>query len=535
MHIAMIAAENGALRGGKVGGIGDVIRDVPVALAEEGHHVSVLTPGYMALSKHNPASLIDTVNVRFCGQTETLEIYRVEGSIAAGPVGHKHGKADVTHYVLEHPLFAACGVGSIYCDDHYGPFATDAHKFSLFCTAVCQLLVDKKLADVDVLHLHDWHAAMLSILRRHVPAYRKLQQIPVVFSIHNLSLQGVRPLSGDGSSLHNWFPELIPDLNSIQDPAHWDCLNLMRAGINLSERVHAVSPSYAKEILIPTDHSRGFIGGEGLQSDLQRVADDNRLVGILNGCDYSIAAVPTSTKSQLYDLMETSISHWVGDRQYIPSAHFHGQCRIAKWRKRRKAVDVILTSVGRLTGQKSRLFMEDVADGKGGVISALDRLLDNLTNGIFIMLGSGDEMYEGFFTDVMIRRDNFLFLRGFSEQLAAALYSSGDVFIMPSSYEPCGISQMLAMRAGTPCVVHHVGGLRDTVEHGVNGFSFSGDTTQGQAQNMITTVQQACDTMANPAQWQKICTAALNTRFTWKEVVIRYINELYPKESNHEV
>ena len=143
------------------------------------------------------------------------------------------------------------------------------------------------------------------------------------------------------------------------------------------------------------------------------------------------------------------------------------------------------------------------------------------------MVGSGDEDYEHFFTTVMARCDNFLFLRGFSEALAGALYRAGDLFMMPSSFEPCGISQMLAMRAGTPCVVHHVGGLRDTVQHGVNGFAFTGNTAEEQAQHMLDVTRQACATVIRPAQWQSICRAAQASRFSWDVAVRRYIDELY--------
>jgi hypothetical protein len=110
---------------------------------------------------------------------------------------------------------------------------------------------------------------------------------------------------------------------------------------------------------------------------------------------------------------------------------------------------------------------------------------------------------------------------------AEALYAAGDLFLMPSSFEPCGISQMLAMRAGTPCIVHHVGGLRDTVIHGSNGFAFTGETPRAQAEAMLGTVRQGCATMARPAAWAALRKGALATRFTWDDVVRRYVSELY--------
>ena len=530
MHIAMIAAENGALQGGKVGGIGDVIRDVPLALAALGHTVSVITPGYQALSRRNPAHLLGTVEVSFCGRNEQVEVHRVMPAAAGKGTGKKPRAAragEVAHYVLEHPLFGACGEGAIYCNDHYGPFATDAHKFALFCVAVAQLLVEERIAGIDRLHLHDWHAAMLAILRRCQPRYRALQALPTVFSIHNLSLQGVRPLAGDGSSLHSWFPDLVPELGRIQDPTHWDCVNLMRAGITLSDRVHAVSPNYAREILEPTDHARGFIGGEGLERDLQAVQHEGRLLGILNGCDYRQAPAPHRTRLQLLDLIEAALLDWVGQRQSVPAAHFHAERRVAQWRRRRRPVACTLTSVGRVTGQKVQLFLQRVDDGHGGECTALDRLLRDLHDGVFIMIGSGEETLEHFFTAAMARHDNFLFLRGFSEELAQALYAAGDLFLMPSSFEPCGISQMLAMRAGTPCIVHHVGGLRDTVVHGRNGLAFTGATPRAQAEALLDCVQQGVAMLANPAAWAALRKGAASARFTWDDVVRRYVDDLY--------
>src|SRR5690606_339552 len=150
MHIVMVAAENGTLPGAKVGGIGDVIRDVPHALAKRGHQVTVITPGYQALSELPGAALQQVFTVNFSSAPESVELFLID--TPAEPVS-------VRHIVLEHPLFAACGAGRIYCHDAFEPFATDASKFALFCLAVCHALATGAVPDADVLHLHDWHAA----------------------------------------------------------------------------------------------------------------------------------------------------------------------------------------------------------------------------------------------------------------------------------------------------------------------------------------------------------------------------------------
>jgi starch synthase len=129
-----------------------------------------------------------------------------------------------------------------------------------------------------------------------------------------------------------------------------------------------------------------------------------------------------------------------------------------------------------------------------------------------------------------IARENrrLLFLCGYSESLAAPLYRAGDLFLMPSSFEPCGISQMLAMRATQPCVVHSVGGLKDTVEDGRTGFVFEGDSPQQQAMAFVDTVKRALAMKTeNDDTWQKICIRAASARFSWSKSAKQTIEMLY--------
>ncbi|MDT8397913.1 MAG: glycogen/starch synthase, partial [Pseudomonadales bacterium] len=248
MRILMVAAENGALPGGKVGGIGDVIRDVPTALARAGHQVDVVTPGYQSLSLLPGTQLQNRLTLEFAGALESIVLFK-----AAVP----QSLAGVEHWLVENRIFAACGVGMIYCNDGAGPFATDARKFALFCHAVCHALVTGALPWPDVIHLHDWHGAPLLFLRKYLPAYRKLLDIFCVYSVHNLSLQGVRPFSNNESALESWFPIRAYNREEIADPVAGDCVNMMRMGINLADRIHVVSPTYAREILLPSIPEQG--------------------------------------------------------------------------------------------------------------------------------------------------------------------------------------------------------------------------------------------------------------------------------------
>ena len=199
----------------------------------------------------------------------------------------------------------------------------------------------------------------------------------------------------------------------------------------------------------------------------------------------------------------------------------------ADWIKNRKGKRPrnLLLSIGRLADQKVPLFLEPV----GAYPSALENILQGLgPDSLFIMLGSGQRELEDRFVDIARSHNNFLYLRGYVESLSGPLYSTADLFLMPSSFEPCGISQMLAMRAGQPCVVHAVGGLKDTVSDGVTGFVFAGNTPAQQAENFVSSVQDAIlIRQEDPLQWKNICSNAAAQRFSWEVAANSYRKELY--------
>lgn len=517
MNIVMMAAENDALEGAKVGGIADVVRDIAPALAVRGHQVNVVLPGYQQLSKQSGSTFCQRVTVHFWGRPEQVELFRVPGKQA------HHG---VTQWVLEHPLFAAAGKGRVYCDDPPNrPFATDASKFSLFCAAAAEAIQQGLFAKVDILHLHDWHAAMTALLRASHPHFQALKKIRTVFSIHNLALQGIRPLKGDSSSLDSWFPGMGFDYDRVRDPRYHDCVNLMRIGVNLSDAVHAVSPTYVSEITRASDHKNGFFGGEGLEKDLQQAQQQGRLYGILNGADYSGEPIKNlGFESLLYTCQDALLS-WTAKVEQTPSVQTIALTRVAQWLNKKTKPKNILTSVGRLTDQKVLLLRQTMSDDR----SVLDHLLDRLgERGCLILLGSGDRQLEQFMQQVAGRHANFLFLCGFSVSLSEELYAAGDLFLMPSSFEPCGISQMLSMRAGQPCLVHAVGGLADTINDGIDGFSFRGDTLEAQAEAMLNRMDQALEIHDTDLKsWRKICKAAADRRFLWDDSAALYETGLY--------
>ena len=140
---------------------------------------------------------------------------------------------------------------------------------------------------------------------------------------------------------------------------------------------------------------------------------------------------------------------------------------------------------------------------------------------------AGKEL-EDRFARIARSNDNFLYLRGYVESFSGPLYATADLFLMPSSFEPCGISQMLSMRAGHPCVVHAIGGLKDTVKDGVTGFVFDGGTPAEQAENFVNSVQTAITTrQKDPSRWQEVCYNAADQRFSWEVSATTYKQRLY--------
>ncbi len=503
-RIWIVAAENDALPRGKVGGVGDVVRDLPLALAATGMQVRVITPSYGMLHKLPGASFYQKVDVEFAGRSYPADLYQV--LVAESPV---------EHYVIEHPLLSPNGPGQIYISDDSGkPFAIDAAKFAFFNAAIVAWVNDCQ-SPPDVLHLNDWHTGLIPALRQFDSAQAPLKKVRVVFTIHNLAYQGVRPLRGDDSSLESWFPDLVQHADCLQDPKYDNCVNFMAAAIRLADGINTVSPGYAMEIQRSSDRLTGFSGGEGLEEELRKAYSDGRLLGILNGCMY-----PENTDSVLgWDELLRLIARQ-SDIMYAsqPAIEWIEQHKGKRPRN-------LLLSIGRVVGQKVPLFLEPVS----GHQTALEAILTAVgPDSLFIMLGNGEKELEDRFIDIARKYDNFLYLCGYVDSLSGPLYSIADLFLMPSSFEPCGISQMLAMRAGQPCVVHAIGGLKDTVSDGSDGFVFDGNSPAEQAENFVSCVRRAIYIkQEEPSRWEKICSDAAERRFSWHTAATIYRKSLY--------
>ncbi|QHI70007.1 glycogen synthase [Tichowtungia aerotolerans] len=524
MNILMVASENDGIAKCKVGGIGDVIRDVPVALSNNGCNVSVVTPSYGYLHETPGAEQIADIAFPFSGAEQMAVLYRVRPRTMVGE--------RASHYVIDHPAFKmmneARGEFEIYSHDiAERPFATDATKFACFNAAVGAAIKEQFFGPLDILHLHDWHTAFLLILRQFDPIFAPLKNLRTAYTIHNLSLQGIRPFENDASSLESWFPrlELNTDLlNALSDPRWPDCVNPMATGIRLADAVHTVSPTYAKEILSPSRPPEYF-GGEGLEHDLKAAMNEGRLHGILNGCEYSEPRSEKMPISDLLALIKKEAARWASKCSALNLADYAAFQTLEKISNARKKPAFVATGISRIVDQKMLILKSRGSNRKTGLENMLEMLGKDR---LFILLGTGDPETEAFLAEAAIMHPNFLFLNSYSNAIAGALYTCGDLFLMPSSFEPCGIGQMLAMRAGQPCLVHRTGGLNDTVTPGVNGFGFEGATLTEQVDGMGAALGDALDLHSDSSNdWKTICDAATQARFEWDSTAKQYIEKLY--------
>ena len=508
-NFLFVAAENDGLHKCKAGGMGDVVRDVPRQISERGDKVHVVVPAYSRL--HHGGMFKTNLNFELRGTTYTAELYEVIP---------KKEFSNIHHYVIHHPEIEGGEIAKIYHDNPVEPFFTDFIKYVIFCTAVAEAIKQGAFGELDIVHMHDWHSSLVLFLKTYHPAYGSLKKIRFVYTIHNLAIQGIRPFENNYASLRNWFPNISYDTEKLKDYRYQDCINLMAVGIRLADAVHTVSPSYKEDVMLPSRPPE-FIGGEGLEKDLKEADEQGRLFGILNGSNYS--NINVETKGMIYRNTVIALFRWLQDETKKYKADFlaHTGEKIMKHIIESRP-SFIVSSVARLTEQKFYFFKHS-PEAFVAILKKLEKV-----NGIFILLGTGAPEYEELFRKISYENKNFIFTNGQSERLIDSMYLESNLYFMPSLFEPCGISQMLAMRNGVPCLVHHTGGLKDTVEHMKTGFSFDGDTFDEKIKNMLGTFDLILDIYTNDKPlWKKIQTNAKKMRFTWKKSVDAYYELLY--------
>lgn len=391
----------------KTGGLADVIGSLPKALKDEGFDVSVVMPLYLKTAKsvHNTLKKEKTFNVE-------VGIIRTIATIYSKDVD------GINYYLVEH--------ASYFERDGYYGYGDDGERFAFFQHAVLRM-IEEKIILPDIIHSHDWHAGLISLLCKTM--YAKRIKTPLtLFTIHNLLFQGNFPASILDSCIG--LPMSYYHEGQLRFK---DGISFMKAGILYSDIVTTVSKTYAQEILTPEF-------GEKMEYVLSLRRDD--LFGIVNGIDVEAWNPKTDTYlSSNYDL------------KTVTKGKKANKIAIQKELGLREDPEVMLVSmVSRLTDQKGvNLLIQSLADIMGWEIQ-------------LVILGTGDAHIENELKAIEFRYPRrAVFYCGYNEALAHQIYAGSDILLMPSAFEPCGISQLIAMRYGTLPLVRETGGLKDTV------------------------------------------------------------------------
>lgn len=457
----------------KTGGLADVLGALPKELKKLGVDVRVILPKYSAIEeeyKRRMAHVCDfPVPLGWRSQYCGIEVLQQDG---------------VTFYFVDNEYYF--GRNYIYghaCND-------EAERFAFFSKAVLDCLPHIGFFP-DVLHAHDWQAAMaVALLKLQYNCLADYARVRTLFTIHNLRYQGVfdwpfvsELLSLSGGLFNQDYIE------------YYGKANFMKAALVMADAVTTVSPSYASEI-----QSSGY--GETLDGVLRA---RGRVSGILNGLDES-----------LYD---------PATDPHI-AAHFSADDLAGKARCKRDLQDYfnldadadapIVGMVTRLTDQKGLDLIEQ----------AMERFMDRRMQ--FVMLGTGERRYEQLFSWACWRWPGRVgcWLEH-NPPMANRVYAGSDMFLMPSQFEPCGLAQLIALRYGSVPIVRETGGLRDSIapynkftDEGL-GFTF----TFYDAGDMLGALDRALETFFDyPASWQSLQTRGMRAHFTWDKSARQYMD-----------
>ncbi|HEY0956932.1 MAG TPA: glycogen synthase GlgA [Roseateles sp.] len=465
----------------KTGGLADVAGALPAALAAAGAEPRLLVPGFPAIRESlTQECAVAPVALPWSEGRAALLRGRLPGF--AMPV-----------YVLDAPgLFDR--PGNPYADAAGVAYADNHRRFALLGLAAARLAegVDASWRP-DIVHAHDWHAGLACA---HIAASRSRRRTEArtVFTVHNLAYQGLFPADR--------FSDLgLPPAHyAVEGVEFYGQVSFMKAGLHFADAITTVSPGYAREIQTPEQ-------GCGLDGLLRHRAD--ALQGILNGVDYGLwSPVRDRSLARPFD----------ADR---PEGK--ADCKAAL--QRECGLDVkpeapLFGIVSRLTEQK----------GLPLVLQALDDLLD--AGGQLVVLGSGDARLEAEFAAAAARRPGQVAHRtGMDEGLAHRIYAGSDVVLVPSRFEPCGLTQLYGLSYGALPLVHRVGGLADTVVDTTledlaagtaTGFVFNAFTPDAYRRAL----RRAFALWSRPQYWARVRDAAMRQRFGWDEAARRYV-EVY--------
>ena len=457
----------------RTGGLGDVLEALPAALAQRGHEVSVVLPCYRGLPERKE------LNVQSTG---------VEISVS---VGYKRLPAEILEctapngvqvfLIRQDEYFDRTGLYGVEGHD----YTDNAERFIYFSRAVVEL-ARRAMPPPDIVHVSDWQVGL-------VPALVKERKLPfkTVLTIHNLAYQG--SFWGLDFGLTN-LPGHYFGASGVE---FYGNLNLLKGGLVFADAITTVSERYGREIQTPE-------GGAGLDVVMREQA--HKLKGILNGVDYEI-----------WDPAKDALL----PKKYTPKNLAGKQkCReelLTQLGLAAKPAGPVFVMVSRLTEQK----------GVELLFSLIDRLLADDVR--LVILGEGSAAFESELLVASKRHpERFAYRQSMDETLAHLIYAGGDVFLMPSHFEPCGLSAMYALKYGTLPLAHATGGLYESVQDydptndSGHGFLFYDYTVEAFWDGMMRV--RSCFT--DPERWKKLRLRAMACDFSWSTAVLRY-EEVY--------
>ena len=453
MTVAMVVSEMEPFA--KTGGLADVAGALPLALGRLGVQVHVIVPRYSVVQEKQPQVKI----------SEGVEV----------------------HFIDHEDYFQRIG---LYGGSN-GDYPDNLDRFSFFCRQSLSLLKEKGIRP-DILHAHDWQAALSIVYQKSVfqkdPFFARMRS---VFTIHNLAYQGLFP--------KDQYPRCgLPwELFHIDGLEYYDKVNLLKGGLVFADRLTTVSPTYAREIQIPDQ-------GEGLEGVLRFRSKD--LLGILNGIDQ--------------DLWNPATDRALGHR--FDSKRLAGKAKNKE--ALQKEMKLPVSSKIPLMGMVTRLASQKGLDLVVQALPGLSPLGVQL-----VVLGSGDRPIEQALESAAKNSSTVRVHLGFDANLARRIYAGSDLFLMPSRYEPCGLGQMIAMRYGAVPLVRSTGGLADTVrEDGLEGNGFCFRPYDSQA--FLQAVQRAVGFYRASGRWKVVQLRGMTTDFSWRRSAREYLR-LYEKIS----
>ena len=439
------------------GGLAEVIGSLSKALAKDpAYDVRVVLPLYSDIKAEyrRKMSFLGNIFVPLSWRNQYCGIFSCQ-------------EEGVTFYFLDNEYyFKRPG-----CYGYYD----DGERFAFFSRGVMEILPFINFYP-DVLHCHDWQAALSVLYLMTIYCYRpEYQFIRALFTIHNIEYQGKYSL------------DILEDLFGISNNYRYlleydGCLNLMKGAIECAEKFSTVSPTYANEIKNP-------LYAHGLDEIIRKNAF--KLSGILNGID--TVSYDPATDPALF-------AHY--------SANDLGNKAVCK-AELQKMLGLSVKQVP-IIAMISRLVSHKGLDLVKAVIE--DILQDDVQ---FVLLGTGDAVYENYFKDLGRRyTGKVATVIAFNGDLSRKIYSGADIFLMPSKSEPCGLSQMIASRYAAVPVVRETGGLFDSIKpygSGGNGFTFAAYNPY----DMLYVVREAVNTYKNGEEWQVLMQKAARTDFSW--------------------